>query len=199
MMLQRLPAGLGQHGRAQQEHPRDPRGAQDHAPPNPRQPDLPRHPALRDLLPVRARQRGHAAPRPRPASRPQPQPGVRDQPRRTGPRQARPGRGVLQPEPGSTRRGAAALRRSACHADQRPRGLRGRLPHPGAAGTPTPLRRSLLPQTPGLREFQQALHGRVRQQRHGVRGDLRAAGRRLRLHRMPEVRGAAHPLPGPLP
>ena len=66
-------------------------------------------------------------------------------------------------------------------------------------GAPTPLRRSLLPQMPGLREFQQALHGRVRQQRHGVRGHLRAAGRRLRLHRMPEVRGVAHPLPGPLP
>ena len=57
----------------------------------------------------------------------------------------------------------------------------------------------LLPPVPELLHHRRALHGRLRQQRHGLRRHLRPHRRRVRVHRVPEIRLAPRALPGPSP
>ena len=121
----RRPQDLGQRRSPGREHPRDPRGAQDHAPPDPRLPRLLRDLDLLDFLAFGARHCPDAAPGACARRGPRAAAGRREEV--PGPRRAGAGRRVLPAQPRGLGGESAELRGQARAASQGPAGLRGGL------------------------------------------------------------------------
>ncbi|CAJ1362642.1 unnamed protein product [Effrenium voratum] len=121
----RRPQDLGQRRSPGREHPWDPRGAQDHAPPDPRLPRLLRDLDLLDFLAFGARHCPDAAPGARARRGPRAAAGRHEEV--PGPRRAGAGRRVLPAQPRGLGGEPAKLRGQARAASQGPAGLRGGL------------------------------------------------------------------------